>query len=74
MKKGDIVELKIDRMVYPGKGVGDIPNGDGTIPCAVKGAVTGQVLKVRIKKKRHGKSEGQTLEVVSEAIKALKLE
>ena len=67
MKKGDIVELKIDRMVYPGKGVGDIPNGDGTIPCAVKGAVTGQVLKVRIKKKRHGKSEGQTLEVVSEA-------
>lgn len=67
MKKGDIVEMKIDRMVYPGKGVGAIPNGDGTIPCSVKGAVTGQMVKVRIKKKRRGKAEGQMLEVVSEA-------
>ena len=66
MRKGDIVELKIDRMVYPGKGVGALPNGDGTIPCSVKGAVTGQMVKVRIKKKRHGKAEGQMLEVVSE--------
>ncbi|MCH4071864.1 23S rRNA (uracil(1939)-C(5))-methyltransferase RlmD [Pseudoramibacter sp.] len=67
MKKGDCVDLKIEKMVYPGKGVGWIPNGDGQIPCSVKGAVTGQTLRVRIKKKRRGKAEGQCLEVLSEA-------
>lgn len=45
MKKGDCVDLKIEKMVYPGKGVGWIPNGDGQIPCSVKGAVTGQTLR-----------------------------
>ena len=55
MKKGDITTVKIERTRYPGKGIGPIQDGGTAIPCAVKGAVPGQILKVRISKKRKGK-------------------
>lgn len=67
MKKGDIATVKIERTRYPGKGIGPIQDGDTTIPCAVKGAVPGQILKVRISKKRKGKAEGKLLDVLAPA-------
>ena len=65
MKKGDITTVKIERTRYPGKGIGPIQDGGTAIPCAVKGAVPGQILKVRISKKRKGKAEGKLLEVLA---------
>ncbi|MBM6967753.1 TRAM domain-containing protein, partial [Pseudoramibacter alactolyticus] len=65
MKKGDITTVKIERTRYPGKGIGPIQDGGTAIPCAVKGAVPGQILKVRISKKRKGKAEGKLLDVLA---------
>lgn len=64
MKKGEIVEVKIDKIIFPGKASGLAVDESGEHRITVGGAVPGQRLKVRVTKKRRNKILGQILEVV----------
>ena len=63
MKKGDILEGKVERIDFPNKG---IINVDGT-GVVVKNAIPGQLVRFQINKKRHGKCEGRLLEVIEKS-------
>ena len=63
MKKGDILEGMILRCDYPGKG---ILISDGT-QISVKGAVPGQKVRVRIKKKNSSRCEAMLLDILEHA-------
>lgn len=63
MKKNDVLELYIDEVLFPNKGIGRI--GDNKI--IVKDAIKGQKVKIRISKKRKDKIEGKILEVLQRA-------
>lgn len=60
MKKNDIVEISIEDVIFPNKGIGYI-DGQEII---VKGGIRDQKLKVQITKKRKNKIEGKILEVL----------
>lgn len=60
MKKGDILEARVERIEFPNKGILNI-EGEKAV---VKNAIPGQVVRFVINKKRHGKCEGRLLEVV----------
>ncbi len=71
MKKGDIVEGVIEHYSFPNKGsfihIEENPQAEGgqiERNVTVKGALPGQTVKVRIKKKKEGKAEGILLDVV----------
>ena len=63
MKKGDILDGRIIRCDYPGRG---ILLSDGK-EITVKGAIPGQTVRVRIKKKNSSRCEAQLLEVLDRA-------
>lgn len=63
MKKGDILEGQIIRCDYPGKGI--MP-ADGT-EVSVKGAVPGQKVRVRIKRKNSSRCEAILLDILERA-------
>lgn len=60
MKKGEEIIIRIDKMKYPNVGIGQL---DGQ-SIRIKGALTNQLIKGRISKKRSGKIEARLLEVV----------
>jgi 23S rRNA (uracil1939-C5)-methyltransferase len=60
VKKGEEIIIRIDKMKYPNVGIGQI---DGQL-IRIKGALTDQLVKGRISKKRSGKIEARLLEVV----------
>lgn len=63
MKKGDMLEARVERMEFPNKGILTI-DGEKVV---VKNAVPGQLVRFVINKKRHGKCEGRLLEVVEKS-------
>jgi 23S rRNA (uracil1939-C5)-methyltransferase len=63
MKKGDIIEVNIDDIKFPNKGV-SIYNGKKVV---VKGGLPCQKISARISKIRHGVIEARTLEVIEKA-------
>ena len=63
MKKGDIIQGQITEVRFPNKGILETESG----PCAVKNALTGQKVEVRISKKRAGRMEGTLLSVLERA-------
>ncbi|NLK36505.1 MAG: 23S rRNA (uracil(1939)-C(5))-methyltransferase RlmD [Epulopiscium sp.] len=63
MKKNDIIELAIEKVSFPNKGIGYIED----YPVTVKNTLPGQIVSVRIRKKRQSGIEGQLLEVVHPA-------
>ena len=63
MKKGDILEGTIMRCDYPGRG---ILIADGA-EVSVKGAVPGQKVRVRVKKKNSSRCEAMLLELLEHA-------
>lgn len=63
MRKKDVVEVVIDRLDFPNKGVGHC----GEHVVTVKNTLEGQVVSACINKKRAGKIEGRLLEVVKRA-------
>ncbi|MDO4288652.1 MAG: 23S rRNA (uracil(1939)-C(5))-methyltransferase RlmD [Eubacterium sp.] len=65
MKKGDIYPLTIQGIDFPGKAWGIIEEESGPKKVTVKNCVPGQVVQVRITKKRSSKIEGQVLEILS---------
>ena len=74
MKKGDVIEGVIEEYSFPNKGSfihfeenEQAPDGRIERKVAVKGALPGQTVKVRIKKKKEGKAEGILLDVVKKS-------
>ena len=74
MKKGDIIEGKIEKYSFPNRGsflhIEENPQAEGgqiERNVTVKGALPGQTVKVRIKKKKEGKAEGVLLDVVKKS-------
>ncbi|QZY53725.1 23S rRNA (uracil(1939)-C(5))-methyltransferase RlmD [Crassaminicella profunda] len=63
MKKKDIIELKIQDLEFPLKGVGYYENKK----IFVKNAIPGQVVRILIKKVRKDHAEGKLLEVIERA-------
>ncbi len=68
MKKNDILELKIEKVLFPNKAIGYI---DET-PIVVKNALPGQTVSIKIRKKRASGIEGQLLEVLDLAPNQIK--
>jgi len=63
MKRGEIIELKIDDLQFPGKAIGRYEDKK----IQIKGALPGQTVKARIKKKRSSRVDATLLEVVEKA-------
>lgn len=63
MKRGQILEIEIDDMEFPSKGIGEI---DGK-KIYVKNALKGQKVRIRIKKNRREYAEGRMIEVIETA-------
>ena len=60
MKKGEIYEVKIERLDFPNKGVAYIEN----VPVIVKNTLPGQEVSIRITKKKKDRAEGRVLECI----------
>ena len=63
VKKNDIVDIEIKDVDFPNKGIGIIDDRK----IIVKNTIRGQKVRVRIKKKRRSKIEGQLIEVIERA-------
>jgi len=63
MKKGEIIEVKIEDIKFPNKATSTY-NGKSVV---IKGALPGQKISARIAKIRHGVIEAKTLEVLEKA-------
>ena len=61
MKKGDIYEGTVEKIEFPNKGILHI-NGERVV---VKNAIPGQKIQCVITKRRKGKSEARTLEILA---------
>ena len=65
MKKGDIVTATVEKVEFPNKGI--LRMADDDKPIVVKGGIPGEVVNVRITKKRTDKYEGIINEVLQKA-------
>lgn len=65
MKKGQIYEGIVTKVVYPNQGIVVVEGEECRI--TVKNVLEGQRVKVQVKKKRKGKAEGRLLEVTDRA-------
>ena len=63
MKKGEIYEGVIDKVVFPNKGI--IFVGEDTV--TVKNGIPGQRIRFQINKKRKNRMEGRLLEVLEKS-------
>ncbi|MCK4784624.1 MAG: TRAM domain-containing protein, partial [Desulfobacteraceae bacterium] len=60
VRKGDIVELRINKMAYGGQGVARL---DGLV-IFVKGGIPGDTVTARVFRKRKGYAEAEIIELV----------
>lgn len=67
LKKGDIVEVSVTDLAYGGKGVGKL---DGLV-VLVRGGLPGDVLKVKIEKKKRNFAEAKVVEVLKNSEKRI---
>ena len=65
MKKGQILEGKIEKVNFPNKGIAVVYGEEKTV--VVKNAVEGQKVSFAVNKMRKGKAEGRLLEVVEKS-------
>ncbi len=63
MKKGDMLEARVERIEFPNKGIIHIDEEK----VVVKNALPGQLVRFVINKKRHGRCEGRLLEVLEKS-------
>lgn len=68
VKKRDIYEVSITDLAYGGKGVGKV---DGLV-VLIRGGLPGDILKVKIKKKKRNFAEAEIVEVLKESGKRVK--
>lgn len=64
MKKGDIIDIRIEGIEFPGKSWGMMEEESGAKKVVIKNGIPGQLIKTRITKKRSKKIEGQPLEIL----------
>ena len=64
MKKGQLAEGVIDRIVFPNKGIAVTEEGEKVI---VKNTIPGQKVFFRVNKNKKGKAEGRLLEIVQKS-------
>lgn len=64
MKKGDIIDIRIEGIEFPGKSWGMVEEESGAKKVVIKNGIPGQLIKTRITKKRSKKIEGQPLEIL----------
>ncbi len=67
MRKGEIYEGIVERVLFPNKGVVKVETEEGSEKCVVKNVIPGQKVSFRVTKKRHGDCEGMLLSVVQKA-------
>ncbi len=67
MKKGEVYEGIIEKVVFPNKGHATITEGERDWPVTVKNVVPGQKVSFRISKKKNGACEGRLLEVLEKS-------
>ena len=65
MKKGQILEGKIEKVNFPNKGIAVVEGEEKTV--VVKNTVEGQKVSFAVNKMRKGKAEGRLLEVVEKS-------
>ena len=70
IKKGDIIDLDIKDFAFGGKGIGKIKLDDKDYIIFVQHAITGQLVKVKITKKKPKYAEG----IIQEVLKRSNLE
>lgn len=63
MKKGDMLEARVEHIEFPNKGILHV-DGEKVV---VKNTIPGQTVRFVINKKRHGKCEGRLLEVLEKS-------
>ncbi len=63
MKKGQILEGRVERVDYPDRGIVQTEEG----PLCVKNVLPGQRLRVLVSKKRRGLAEGRVLELLQKS-------
>ena len=63
MKKGEILEGRVERVEFPNKGIVICSGGE----CVVKNALPGQKVTFMVQKVRKGKAEGRLLEVLEKS-------
>jgi len=63
MKRGSVIELTIDRVLFPGKAIGTYEGNR----IQMKGALPGQKVRARIKKKKQNRIDATVLEVLEKA-------
>ena len=64
MKKGDIIDIRIEGIEFPGKSWGMVEEESGAKKVVIRNGIPGQLIKTRITKKRSKKIEGQSLEIL----------
>ena len=65
MKKGQILEGKIEKVNFPNKGIAVVDGEEKTV--VVKNTVEGQKVSFAVNKMRKGKAEGRLLEVIEKS-------
>ena len=63
MKKGDLVQGRIEKIDFPNKGIMTV-DGERIV---LKNTIPGQLVQAVVTKKRKGKCEGRVLEVLEKA-------
>ena len=64
MKKGQLAEGRIDRIVFPNKGIAITEEGEKVV---VKNTIPGQKVAFRVNKNKKGKAEGRLLEILEKS-------
>lgn len=70
MRKGQVLEGRVERLDFPGKGIVKVveENGESGV-CVVKNVLPGQKISFCVQKKRNGRGEGRLLQVLEKAEK-----
>jgi tRNA/tmRNA/rRNA uracil-C5-methylase (TrmA/RlmC/RlmD family) len=64
MKKGQLAEGRIERIVFPNKGIAITEEGEKVV---VKNTILGQKVSFRVNKNKKGKAEGRLLEILEKS-------
>jgi 23S rRNA (uracil-5-)-methyltransferase RumA len=64
MKKGEIIELQIEKLAFGGKGIGRLETDNGRLVVFVNNTIPGQVVRCRVTRKKKKHIEAKLVEVL----------
>ena len=73
VKRGEIIEIKIQDYAFGGKGIGKIKNNEGEFVVFVPNTLPGQLVKVEVKKASQSSAECKLLDVLEPSEDELEL-